>query len=450
MSFLQSVLKSLRSNIDILEAEFSRQSLPSPEPFLPAVEDKDEVLPSWAAFDAVEKIRLDVRALDAAVTPSHIKLLELGLFPIKTSCLNIAVELNISSIIDEAGGKAKLVDIADKLDVNEHKLGRVLRSLTEEFVYQEVSPGIFSNTRHGKLLTNGNASRFLSLLTQEGLQSATGLRRDLTSENTKNSFAPDSAPFCSTVAKNGETFFEYMSQAAHADILEKVTLGVVPWLNRLTRPALLQDFPWSERGDAHVIDVGCGPGDSGVDILRQNPGLRWTFQDLPPVIEQLKVSLPSDLSPKLTHGSIQCIVQDYFKENVSEGDIWYLRGVIREYDDPEAVAVLSNIAAAMRKTPGSRMVINEILNASPFINLAADDKNDKRATAQLAPSIMVPDKQSRLTGLANLMTWNTFLFFGGKERSFTEVEQILHQAGLKATRFFPFRSITCMIECEVK
>ena len=65
-------------------------------------------------------------------------------------------------------------------------------------------------------------------------------------------------------------------------------------VQRITRPALLGDYPWKELDDARVIDVGCGPGDCAFDIMGIFPRLKWTFQDLPDVIERLKkVSMKS-------------------------------------------------------------------------------------------------------------------------------------------------------------
>jgi hypothetical protein len=61
--------------------------------------------------------------------------------------------------------------------------------------------------------------------------SASGLLKDMTEPATKDSFSDKTAPFCSTVAKHGETFFEYMSQPEHSDMALKVINGVVPWLN---------------------------------------------------------------------------------------------------------------------------------------------------------------------------------------------------------------------------
>lgn len=48
------------------------------------------------------------------------------------------------------------------------------------------------------------------------------------------------------------------------------------------------DYPWAELGKATVIDVGCGPGDSGIDVMKLYPDLHWVFQDFGGVLESVK------------------------------------------------------------------------------------------------------------------------------------------------------------------
>ncbi|KXH59668.1 hypothetical protein CSAL01_04748 [Colletotrichum salicis] len=437
MSFLQTLLQSLRDNIAVLEHEVDLHDVGTPQVWDSEASikfDDPEHLISWQAFEAIEKIRVDVRALDAAVTPNHIKLLEMGLQPARTSALNVAVSLGITDAITDLGGDAKLADLASRLNVNEQKLGRVMRTLAAEYIYQEKQPNVFSNTRHSKSLEKeGSAAQFLSLLSSAGLLS------HMTDTKTKDSYLATDAPFCSTVAQNRETFLEYIGHPENSGVALKVIKGVLPWLNRTTRPALLNDYPWHESPRARVVDVGCGPGDSGFDIMRHNPELHWTFQDLQPAIESLKTNLPEDIAQRSADGKVKCVVQDYFQDNAAEGDIWYLRGVLREYDDEDAIKILTKVANSMRKTPGSRMVINEIWNSSPFI---VSNQN-------AAPSTLTPIHQSRLPDLANLMTWDTLFFFGGKERSVPELESILEKTGLRISRFFHFRTITTMVECSL-
>lgn len=111
-----------------------------------------------------------------------------------------------------------------------------------------------------------------------------------------------------------------------------------------------------------------------------------------------------------------------------------------EYETKDCLTILKHLVAAMQGTPGSKMIINEALPSRPFV-VPASSTN--------APSENIPPKQSRLADTANTMTLDTFLLFGGKERSYEEYEPILVEAGLKISRFFPFRSFTVMIECEI-
>lgn len=53
----------------------------------------------------------------------------------------------------------------------------------------------------------------------------------------------------------------------------------------MTRPALIYDYPWQDLNDSTVVDLGCGPGDAGLDLLKVYPKLRWIFQDLPAALE---------------------------------------------------------------------------------------------------------------------------------------------------------------------
>lgn len=57
---------------------------------------------------------------------------------------------------------------------------------------------------------------------------------------------------------------------------------------KLTRAALLCDYPWAELGSGKVIDLGSGMGDSGMDVVRRFPQITWIYQDLEPVIDTLK------------------------------------------------------------------------------------------------------------------------------------------------------------------
>jgi len=91
----------------------------------------------------------------------------------------------------------------------------------------------------------------------------------------------------------------------NAEMATLANEGVVGWLNvriaclflispvsriwqKLTREALLIDYPWGKLGSVTVVDLGCGAGDSGIDVLMRYPDLKWVFQDFGPVLEGVK------------------------------------------------------------------------------------------------------------------------------------------------------------------
>jgi hypothetical protein len=108
-----------------------------------------------------------------------------------------------------------------------------------------------------------------------------------------------------------------------------------------------------------------------------------------------------------------------------------------EYDDEDVVRILGHLATAMHANP-SKLIINEVFVASPII---------VPGSSECPPSKYIPQNQSALAELGNLMTWSTFSLFGGKERSYEEYENLLIKAGFRISRFFRFRTFTVMLEC---
>ncbi|KEF59858.1 uncharacterized protein A1O9_04706 [Exophiala aquamarina CBS 119918] len=444
MSLLACLGDTISHNLRQLDEQLSPSHGDSPHLWDPTpygrLDDTDR-LPSQDAFRLIDKIRIDLKAVEALITPTHFRLVELGLLPYKVAALNTVVSLNVADTLTELGGVASLYDLALKLNTNEHKLGRIMRVLTGEFIFQEVSKGVFKHSRHSIGLTRSLGARsFMSFITDLGMRSALGIPSNVSQSETKDSFTERTAPFVGEVSKDGKTFLEYFSDPGNPEMVTLANDGIVGWLNKLTRRALLTDYPWWELGEATVIDVGCGPGDSGIDVMKKYPDLGWVFQDFEAVLENVKRAIPDELGSRERGGRILFVEQDYFKPNISKGDVWYLRGVLHEYDDDDVLRILSNLATAMRQTAGSRMIINEVFVASPVI---------APASSTFAPSEHIPERQSALADMANAMTWSTFSLFGGKERSYQEYEKLLSQAGYRVRRFFRLRTFTVMLECEL-
>ena len=127
MSLLQTLLDSLMENIAKLEGELiSEHGSSFPHLYEPKAYDQlDDVSrnPPKGAFSLIDKIRLDLRAVEATVTPSREIILNLSFLGCKSSALSTAASLGVTDAIIEMGGTARLSDLAKKLTVNENKLG---------------------------------------------------------------------------------------------------------------------------------------------------------------------------------------------------------------------------------------------------------------------------------------------------------------------------------------
>jgi O-methyltransferase domain len=101
----------------------------------------------------------------------------------------------------------------------------------------------------------------------------------------------------------------------------------------------------------------------------------------------------------------------------SDADLYLLNGVLQNFDDAGALAILRNCRAAMRD--GARLVIVERL----LPERAADD----------AAAIMLD---------LHLMT-----IYGGRTRTLAEFEDLLSAARLELSRMTPMRSGLAVVEC---
>lgn len=133
MSLLQNLLKSLQTNVQELEsilATTENGTLPhlyEPKQYEPLDDEKSN--PPWPAFSLIDKIRTDLRAMEATVTPTRQILLNNAFAASKSAAIAAAASLGVTDCIISLGGRANLEELASSLQVNEQKLGMLVFSL---------------------------------------------------------------------------------------------------------------------------------------------------------------------------------------------------------------------------------------------------------------------------------------------------------------------------------
>lgn len=235
MPLLCDIASLIQQNAQALEAELAAMNggaVPdlSPGSAKLAMIDDPGFIPSAHAFGIMEKLRANLRALESAFTPTKEKHAKIAMSSFKTQALHVAVELGLSDAIDAAGGEVEVKELARSLDVHPNKLGNIMRILACEDIYVERRPGVFANSRHSVGLRDEmpGARPMLSFLTGETYEATGALYKHFTDKEYRNDFTAGNAPFSLSVGK-GKPFAEYLGD--HPDVVQKVVLGVVPWLN---------------------------------------------------------------------------------------------------------------------------------------------------------------------------------------------------------------------------
>ncbi len=149
-------------------------------------------------------------------------------------------------------------------------------------------------------------------------------------------------------------------------------------------------------GAGTVADIGGGYGGLLAAILQAHPHLAGILFDRPQTIAAARPFLQSQGVAE----RMRLEAGDFLAEIPVRADLYLLKGVLQQWDDAEARAILRNCRAAM--PDGAKLVIVELL----LPDRAADD-----------PAAIMLD--------LHMMT-----ITGGRARSLAQFETLLSQAGL--------------------
>src|ERR1700722_18431742 len=183
----------------------------------------------------------------------------------------------------------------------------------------------------------------------------------------------------------GQNFLAYLAEhPQEAAVFNRVMIQDILW----TTPSLLRAYDFSRF--KLLTDVGGGLGVFLSHILSATPKLHGVLFDQQEVVAEARDSLKGDVAARIR------IVPGSFFESIPGGsDAYLLRRIIHDWQDGEAMKILSNVRAAMK--PGSTLLIVEGLIDSP----------------------------TRPVGLMDLM----MLVLGGVERTESEFRKLVETAG---------------------
>ncbi len=244
-----------------------------------------------------------------------------------TKALGVAADLGVADAL--ADGPRPVADVAQEVGAVAEVLHRVLRALASDGVFAEEAPGVFGNTEASELLRHGRPGSWHEFAHLFGgvFYAATDTLDPSTPDATfTRRFDTD---FWSWLAGNPPERATFDRAMAGGKDRTAERLAVLDW-----------------RPDELVVDVGGGNGALLSALLARRPEPRGIVFDLPET-ERDEASFGDRLD----------FVAGSFFERVPEGDAYVLSGILHDWDDKAAAAILQTIRAAAR--PKARLLVIE-------------------------------------------------------------------------------------------
>ena len=289
--------------------------------------------------------------------------------------------------------RARVTDqLALELGLSASHLIRFLRGLCSLGICEELSGGKFALTQAGRSLCSGSASHLAEKV-----------------EIVVEQYWQPWANLVSTL-KTGKPAFEQVFGMPVSDWRSRNEEQGALFDSHLAKETLAQAEPIIEALDVSrartVADIGDSYGGLIAAILRAHPHLAGILFDQPHIIEMAKPFLQLlGVAER-----VKLVGGDFLAEIPVHADLYILKGVLQQWDDAEARAILLNCRKAM--PDGANLVIIERL----LPERATDD-----------PAAIMLD--------LHMMT-----ITGGRARSLEQFAALLSEAGLAPSQVTPTSS----------
>ena len=307
-----------------------------------------------------------------------------------------AVKLRLPERLEDQPRTAD--DLAGTLGLSAPHLHRLLRGLVALGVCAELHEGKFMLTEAGLLLKSGAPSRLAEKATIVVEQYWPPWAELIASLETgrpafEQAFGTDVRDWRRVNAEQGALFAAYLAQETHAHA--EPTVGALDL-----------------SGVAIVAELGGSHGGLLAAVLETHPHVSGVLLDEP---HALSAVAPVFQSLGLAD-RVHLVGGDILESVPVAADLYLLKGVLQNFDDERAGAILRNCRAAIRGA--ARLAIVEHL-------LRAHASED--------------------TG-AILLDLHMMAITGGRLRTATEIEALLVEAGFRVSRVGPLANGTVLVE----
>ncbi|MDH4232588.1 MAG: acetylserotonin O-methyltransferase [Nitrospirota bacterium] len=306
----------------------------------------------------------------------------------------VAAELGIADLL--ADGSRTSDELAKKTNTSSAALYRVLRALASVGIFAEDEQRRFSLTPLAELLQTDipGSQRSLAIMMGGEFYAAWG--------ELLHSVRTGEPGF---QKRFGVPFFHYMTENPERHgVYDAAMTGVH---GGETEP-MLDAYDFS--AFRTVVDIGGGNGLVLAAVLKRHPAVQGILFDLPAVADRARYTI----SGMGVSDRMRIEGGDFFSSVPAGADVYVLRHIIHDWEDPEAVAILRQCREAA--APGGRILVVE--------------------------TVLPPGNEPSFGKWLDLM----MLLVAGRERTKEEYSRLFSAAGLEMTRVIPTASEVSIIE----
>jgi hypothetical protein len=333
-----------------------------------------------------------MRALSDAFAPAHLVMLELTTGLAVTHLLGAVARFGIADEL--AKGPATARELARRLELDEDALFRTLRALSTRGVFRMLPDGRFANARLAASLISGLPSRTREWALYFSSGSNVAAWGDFSETLRTGASAFDRL--------HGMSVWSWFD--AHADEREMFA-HVMMGLTSNHAPAIASMYPFEEIDV--LCDVGGGRGVLLSELLLRYPRLRGVLSEREAVLDSARDFLESR---GVAHRA-KLVAGDFFESVPPGASAYLLKNVLHDWDDDTCRGILRVVRRAAR--PGTRVLVCETL-------MSADGANQLAAMSDLQMMVACSN---------------------GRERTLSELQDLLSLSGFRYRRHFEFPTI---------
>lgn len=310
--------------------------------------------------------------------------------------LYVATKLEIADHLQSS--PKSIEDLSHLTQCNPESLYRLLHMLAGFGIFEEVSPGVFSNTETSNMLakTNPDTLNALSIFYGEEIHKSW--------EELLPSIQTGTPAF--QLAYKQPVFSYFKENPSRAKIFQEA----MKEKSTAVIKSASSTYDFNKVGS--VYDIGGGYGQFMQNLLQNHPNMQGMVFDLPEVIAAVR-----QRTPQLENERFKLVSGDFFVSVPEGGDVYLLKSVLHDWDDENSEKILKNCYQAMHST--SRLLIVEVV---------------------LHPK--------DLSQYANCMDILMLAVTGGKERSLDSFKQMLENSGFVLKNVYPTSTEFSILEAR--